>query len=235
MAYTDPVRRRLALLALLVAAASAAILSAAACAEPDVGDEIETPIVLPDRVEPVDARDSAPADAGDAATDAFVPDADAGADAGLRVFVSSTARNANLGGLPGGDAICQGLATDAGLGGTWAAWLSNNGGAGPHAIDRVTSAGPWRLVTGEIVAANKTELASGTLKHAIDRDEKGAAVVGRVWTGTGADGRYLTNDCDKWTTGGSGRVGSSTGSDATWTSVAVDDCGNVRRLYCFQL
>jgi hypothetical protein len=155
------------------------------------------------------------------------------ASASQLVFVSSSTSSAKYGGLAGADARCASLATKAGLAGTWVAWLSNGGG--PHAIDRLTSAGPWRLVSGELVAQNKAELASG-LRHAIDRDERGMAVPpSRVWTGTGGNGRFLTNDCDKWSEGGNdGRCGETSAVDAKWTSVAVDSCDDQRRLYCFQ-
>ena len=114
------------------------------------------------------------------------------------------------------------------------AWLSTKDGVA--AADRVTSPGPWRLTTGELVASTKTELTSGTLKHAIDHDEAKTPVVSSaVWTGSGPDGVYLLNDCDDWTTGSKGRVGTSDALDATWTNASVDDCTNRHRLYCFQL
>ncbi len=77
---------------------------------------------------------------------------------------------------------------------------------------------------------------SGTLKHAIDRDEKNVQVaLARVWTGSGPDGKYSTNDCDKWTpTGNNGRAGESDKTNAAWTSAAVDDCNSLHRLYCFE-
>jgi hypothetical protein len=55
-----------------------------------------------------------------------------------------------------------------------------------------------------------------------------------VWTGTGPDGHYLTNDCDVWTpSGAQGRFGDATKLTSLWTSSGVGDCGNARRLYCF--
>src|SRR5262249_42934796 len=41
-----------------------------------------------------------------------------------RVFVTSTTHDGNLGGLDGADAICASLAANAGLSGTYKAWLS---------------------------------------------------------------------------------------------------------------
>ena len=124
----------------------------------------------------------------EASVDAAVPDAADAAPVGLRVFLSSTTSNGDFAGIAGGDAVCQNLATAASLGGKWVAWLSNEDG--PAAINRVTSTGPWRLVTGEVVVASKAALVSGALQHAIDKDEKGVAVAaGGVWTGTGLAAR----------------------------------------------
>ena len=193
---------------------------------------------LPDR--PDGGGDEvAPFDAGTQLPDVSQPPSDSGlgdstVKQGPRVFVTSTSRNANFGGLAGGDLICTNLAISAGLIGKWAAWLSNQGG--PHASDRLTSVGPWSLVTGEVVATTKPQLVSGTLSHTIDHDEKGALVpASRVWTGSGTDSRYLTNDCDKWTNGANGRVGDSSSTAPAWTTTGVDDCGQLRRLYCFEL
>jgi hypothetical protein len=199
-------------------------------------------VLLPDRVETVDSSsvspDGGPSDAttttrdvmADVATDA----AEGGA--GLHAFVTSSMHAGNLGGFNGADTICTTLAHSAMLGGTWAAWLSYNGAGQPSALQHVTSNGPWRLRSGDLVALTKTELTSGMLRHAIDHDENGLAVAGaRVWTGTGPNGLYLTNDCDQWTTGAQGRVGLGSAANGMWTSAAVDACGQPRHLYCFQL
>ena len=218
---------------LVVLSFSAAVLGIASCAEANLPpEESETP--LPDREAP-NETDAATNPADTSTPDVQLDDAPQGdGSSALRVFVTSTTTNARFGGQAGGDARCKALADAASLGGTWMAWLSNKNG--PHAVDRLTSAGPWHLVTGEMVAATKAELVSGTLRKAIDRDEKGAAVVGNgVWTGTGPDGKYLTNDCDQWTTGNDGRSGTADSTSATWTSAAVDDCDQLRHLYCFEL
>jgi hypothetical protein len=214
------------------------LLGACATANLPPDDEV---VDLPDRGGQIPPDDAAPPDTNPGDTSlpdtSSDPDADSGP-GGFKVFVTSTLTKGNLAGPIGGDVFCKNLAMAAGLNGNWAAWLSTNANNVPsiQAIDRVTSAGPWRLVSGEIVATTKAELISGTLKHAIDHDEKGVAVVAsRVWTGTGPTGQYLTNDCDKWTNGGNGRTGATDALDQTWTSTNVDDCGNLRHLYCFQL
>jgi hypothetical protein len=205
-----------------------------ACATADLAEDDS--VKLPERA---DAADESTPDARSQDDGAQPPsDSSAPVDAALpptpRVFVTSTTRNANFGGLAGGDLICTNLAVAAGLGGKWVAWLSVQ--AGPHAANRVTSVGPWSLVTGKVVATTKAQLLGGTLAHPIDHDEKGAVVTGgRAWTGTGNTGLYETNDCDKWTTGTNGRVGDGSSTTGTWTSVGVDGCGQLRRLYCFEL
>lgn len=221
----------------LALAVGFAVLGVAACATANLPPDEEATDV-PDRVEPLPTRDAAQPEVN--RSDSALPK-DAGAadatDSGARVFVSSTTMKAGaINGLAGGDALCGSLAAAAGLGGAWMAWLSNHDN-GPHAIDRMTGVGPWRLVSGEPVASSKATLAGGALLHAIDHDEKGVAVAAdRVWTGTGTDGKYLTNDCDRWSAGGDdGRVGATDAVDATWTTVGVDGCGKLRRIYCFQL
>jgi hypothetical protein len=208
---------------------------AAACGEA-IGAEDDI-LVLPDRTEPDggggedgEAPDASTADTSTTDTGGSV---DADAQGPLRVFVSSTMSNSNMPGLAGADLKCTNLAIDAKLGGKWVAWLSAENG--PHAIDRITSAGPWSLLTGDVVAT-KLELTTGTIQHPIDRDEKGAPILaGRVWTGTGPNGRYSTNDCDRWRNGGNGRAGEVSAKDTTWTSAEVRDCGNTFRIYCFEL
>jgi hypothetical protein len=219
----------------IVRGTAAVLLVIGGCATSE--STVDPDVPLPPRAEIPDGGDATllkiddPVDAG--APDAENDATDARTMLTPLAFVSSTTTVANMGGLAGADAKCGALATAAGLTGTWAAWLSVSNG--PHAVDRVTSAGPWYLRTGEMVALNKTELLSGTLRHAIDHDEKGQPVAAsRVWTGSGTDGRYLTNDCDKWTTGGSGRVGDSSATNAGWTTTGVDGCGQLRRIYCFQ-
>lgn len=214
-----------------------ALFALGACAKANLPDEDGDPLSLPDRVSGGDGSGFVPEDS--AASDNFVPPADSGGDGeagagGLKVFVSSTTHNARYGGQAGADKICNDLAKAAGLPGTFVAWLSNKNG--PNAVQRVTSTGPWTLVaTTQVVAATKAELVSGTLKHAIDRDEKGAAIAeSKVWTGTGANGVYETNDCDAWTTGNNGRSGQSDEVSAAWTSSTVDDCDALHRVYCFQ-
>jgi hypothetical protein len=206
-----------------------------ACATADLGEE--DGVKLPDRSDAGDEQlvvdGGGQADVALPPVDSSVP-VDAAAPHAPRAFVTSTTHGGNFGGLAGADLTCTNLAIATGLIGKWAAWLSVQGG--PHAATRVAGVGPWSLVTGEVVATTKAQLVSGTLAHAIDHDEKGTVVVGaRVWTGSGTTGLYETNDCDKWTNGANGRVGDGASTTGTWTSAGVDGCGQLRRLYCFEL
>ncbi len=123
------------------------------------------------------------------------------------VFVSSQLYDGNFGmGQPGegysdADAECQSLANDAGLAGTYKAWLSGRpdgfgcgGGTicmGQNAADRFTmNPGPYQLVDGTKVADDWGDLTDGSLDQAIDLDEDGNPFTGtnHVWTNTTTSG-----------------------------------------------
>jgi hypothetical protein len=224
-----------AIAALLIAGAAAF-----ACASPEIPeDEVETP--LPDRVASSPKADATTADTAIVPTppprDASPEQEAAPVDAFrlLHVFVSSAVVNGGLGGIAGADLKCTSLATAQGLKGTYRAWLSV---AGTNAADRITSAGPWHLVNGQIVANTHAELVSGTLLRPINVDEKGntpPAAEDRVWTGTGPNGVFSGPECGVWSGAGSARVGEAEFKDGRWTNSTVEDCGQVNRVYCFEL
>jgi hypothetical protein len=121
-----------------------------------------------------------------------------------RVFVSSQLYDGNFGGgqrvlgYLNADAVCQVLAGNAGLGGSFKAWLSgrpDSAGCGPlqpdcdghGAADRFThNPGPYQLVDGTKVADSWADLTDGSLDHAIDVTEVNTPVGAehRVWTNT---------------------------------------------------
>jgi len=230
---------RITAAALVLVLAAAGPLACLGFSDPDnaAGDD---GIVLPDRSPVTDAsvvdRGAplvAPPATSDATTDAPVD----AAKKPLRAFVTSMTKSGNLGGLAGADQVCNTLAIAAGIGGTYRAWISVNG---TDAIDRITSTGPWKLVTGEVVADDKTGLASGTLKRLVDKDETGKTppdAEDRVWTATGANGRFNGPDCTGWTSEGpDGLVGEAkNGAAGRWTALGNEGCGQVNRVYCFEL
>src|SRR3954470_14968204 len=82
--------------------------------------------------------------------------------ANMSFFVtSSNPKGGNLGGLAGGDALCQSLAQAAGAGGkTWHAYLSSS------TVDAKTRIGngPWYNFKGELIASNVADLHSANNK-----------------------------------------------------------------------
>jgi hypothetical protein len=178
-----------------------------------------------------------------------------GTTAPKRVFVSSKLYNAALGGLAGADAKCQTLADAAGLGGTYAAWLSDKT---QSPATRFSRGGPWVLVDGTTeVAKDWATLTSGTLAHAIDRTEKGGpppvtafctnAQDSGVFTGTQADGTadttHIDKACAEWTTTSDPAafllLGDPSSTSYTWTLSSSCNgigavCGKTASIYCFE-
>ena len=157
------------------------------------------------------------------------------------VFVSSTPHTGNLGGLTGADAICNDLAEEAGLPGTYLAWLSDSSDTPLTQFTQATV--PYRRVDGTQVAANWTELTdeAGRLDEEISVDEGGGRPNSNlVWTATDALGGapFPLRACSDWTSSSfdeTGHVGSSLADDFRWTEPAgFSPCGELAHLYCFQ-
>lgn len=157
------------------------------------------------------------------------------------VFTTSTRHSGNLGGLTGADAICQQRAGEAGLSGTFLAWLST---ATESPATRFTQ-NPGRYVRadGVPVAADWAALTSGVLLANIDRSETGQFINSdrEAWTNTTENGTpYATEPnlfCVEWGVGLSsvlGRVGEIDQVDDDWTTSHDDPCDDEWRLYCFQ-
>ncbi len=163
----------------------------------------------------------------------------------VQVFVTSGTFDGNFGDQTGGDTACTGAATDAGLSGTWTAWLGRGScGACMHAVDRIPE-GEYQLLDETVVANDKADLTDGTLDAAINLTENETALgAGNVWTGTIADGTGGgVGTCTVWTTNNFGtraRVGDATAVDETWSDVGEGDpdtggmtCDTLLHLYCF--
>ena len=175
----------------------------------------------------------------------------------MSFFVTSaTSVTGNLGGLRGADALCQSLATAAGVGAkTWRAYLSvehdaDNGNRATDARSRIGS-GPWvnfNLVT---VAANVTELHARKGDAAVFIDERGQRINGQwtgspspvqhdILTGSNADGTLMSGaTCADWTSDstalfaqvghsdGLGPNGDTSGTLSSWNSAhANQNCAN---------
>jgi hypothetical protein len=152
------------------------------------------------------------------------------------VFVTSGTYSGNLGGLAGADLICQSAATQAGLPGTYKAWLSDNV---TNAASRITHASiPYQRIDGVVVANNWNDLTDSSLNAAISITEYGSAVVGLgVWTNTKADGTIAstTNTCANWgSTDGQSFRGNNSFTSRYWTISGLLGCTYSLHLYCFQ-
>ena len=141
----------------------------------------------------------------------------------MSFFVSSTGsgKGADLGGLAGGDKLCQSLAQAAGAGAkTWHAYLSTQATVSTPAVnarDRIGT-GPWLNAKGVTIAANVDELHSSANKLGTQNSltERGNMIAGRGWTpnwhdvltGSQADGRAFPagedRTCKNWTSSNKG-------------------------------
>jgi len=148
-----------------------------------------------------------------------------------------------------GDARCNAAVLAAGLPGTYVAWLSLYFAGPPEvwvdAADRIPEA-EYRLVDGTLVADSKADLLDGSLDHAIDHDEYGAAITvppsatNLVWSATNTDGTADWQTCTNWTGGGTYLGASFDTTSGAWTlGGAILDCSTIdtnggAHLYCFQ-
>jgi hypothetical protein len=164
-----------------------------------------------------------------------------GTGAPCRVFVTSSLHMGNLGGLAGADAICQQRAQDAGLPGTYKAWLSDR--TDSPATRFVHSPDPYQLVSGTTIAASYADLTDGSLAAAIDTTEVGTVIralaedIPVAWTHTAPDGTPdpTVSTCFNWTmSAGDGVGGLTYATDGTWTDGTLSLCRFPARLYCFQ-
>ena len=152
------------------------------------------------------------------------------------VFVTSTAQPANLGGLAGGDAICQARAAAGGLpAGTYRAWLSTST---VDAWTRLGSARGFVRTDGRPFADLVSGLiGSNAVLNTILTDENGAVVSSdEVWTGTANTGT-VSSTCGDWTSAlptVNGTMGNAQGGAVSWTLYSFPPCSTPGRLYCFR-
>lgn len=137
-------------------------------------------------------------------------------------FITSTnsAQSGNLGGLAGADAICERLASAAGVGGrNWRAYLSTQAVGGATAVnarDRIGK-GPWTNAKGVAVARNLAELhGTNNINKETALTETGAVVPARpdpvnwhdIMTGSKPDGTAMPTGrdatCNNWTSSAAG-------------------------------
>lgn len=160
-----------------------------------------------------------------------------------KVFLTSISGSGDLGswqeaggktGLSAGDAICQKLAGDAGLSGTFKTWLSDGN---QDAKGRFVSDGPWIRPDNVRIADNKNDLTDGILHSSIHLAENGKYYGMQPWTGTKADGTKGASHCNGWTSADPavrGIRGGASAANAMWSNAKDDKCSERASLYCFE-
>lgn len=195
------------------------------------------------RAQPDTGEESSDVPAPDAEVDADPrsPILDGGIDGNAsnvkRVFVTNTKYRGDMGGVAGADAVCTANAKDAGLGGSWIAWLSTSGAGGTRAIDRIEHDGPYVRLDDVIVVSKKSELGSGSISAPINVTAEQSVVTstGAVWTGSTVAGASSGSDCAGWTAVDAfGTFGGALDANRDWTSVDAASCFLGSRLYCFE-
>lgn len=151
-----------------------------------------------------------------------------------RVFLTSTSLSGAVGGLDAADMYCRSAATNAGLTGTYRAWLST---ASTNASDRIADVGPWYSTLDKVVFSSKAALGEAPAAQIVD--ERGAASsTPDPWTGTDAQGAASGQDCEAWTNAtGDAKATTGTGfaSDPEWGGGATTlHCDAQAPLICFQ-
>jgi hypothetical protein len=170
------------------------------------------------------------------------------------VFVSSTRHQGNsFGGLAVADSECNALATDAGLPGSYKAWMSDSTASPSSRFNKATV--PYRLVDGTQIAADWNDLVtcnadeSRCLDNPISLTESGTDTSGfptnarRIWTGTqtnGLNGLVTDYSCGDWIDSGLGVFGFSGSKSWSWTGGTSDGfssswhCAAKYAFMCFQ-
>jgi hypothetical protein len=170
---------------------------------------------------------------------AYAEDVDAPVSPNL-MFTTSATYDGNLGGLAGADAKCQALATNAGLAGTYRAYL---GATGVNAPSRFAGASGWTRVDGQPIVNQIGEFGTVVLANPPSLDQSGNDLTNsaqlRVWTATNSDTTYTGQNCNSvagdWSTTSSRTMSgvlTATNSNVL-TGGNVLACATLLHLYCF--
>lgn len=167
----------------------------------------------------------------------------------VRVFVTSTQYDGNLGGIAGADEKCQARADAANLGGTWKAIISDTT---TTAIARLKNrAKPVYNLSGKLVFTPGVPIfRSGTgttvsqpfeseLVNSVWFTELGTvAPQTTTWTGSYSAGNSSTNNCTNWTSnsaGVNGQCGDNQSKSSTWIQIGTSSpCNTLLPLYCLE-
>ncbi len=175
---------------------------------------------------------------------------------GKIVFVTSQSYTGDFGGVTGGDTICQNVANNVGLSGTFMAWISGSDYSSSPAARFTPSTIPYILMDGTTIANDWNDLIDGTIQNPINITEEGILTTQHsVFSFTQTDGTPgLFGDitstcydddchCNNWTNAnqnGNPTPGSAVGmisaTNDDWTDYSfVNACGPTgMSIYCFQ-
>ncbi len=149
------------------------------------------------------------------------------------IFITTSTHTGNLGGLVGGDALCQtaGNALD-----STKTWQFIGSDSVTDAVTRLVLTGDVRNVNGVLLATSEADFFDGTLTAAVSLTDAGVASIGRSWTGSLNSGVKYTTAlyCTNWTdatTGVSGRRGRHS-TTATYLDNQTSACNTASSLYC---
>lgn len=151
-------------------------------------------------------------------------------------FVSSVAYDRNLGGVAGADAKCVQLASDAGLTGTFLAWISD-GVTDPESRFVKSTDLYVAAFNHTVIADDWADLTDGTLGVSMTYDENGDTVSRRVFTNVNPDGttKDNINHCNGWGAGGANaNLGLSVSTSGLWTDYQLGACETPEHIYCFE-
>jgi hypothetical protein len=155
-----------------------------------------------------------------------------------KAFITADTYSGNLGGIAGADAKCAISAVQAGLPGTFVAFLSGNETTPVNAIDRLSGSRGWVRVDGISVADVPSQIVNGQIFNPISLDQFGQqAQVIEAWTGAETLTSVAARRCMEWTSTdalGLGTVGSLIRRDSV-SNFTNRACDQRRALLCFEI
>jgi hypothetical protein len=149
-------------------------------------------------------------------------------------FVTDNEFTGDLGGLDGADQICQAEADEAGLPGTYKAWLSDSTGSPSTRFNQVEV--PYLLPNGLQVAASYAQIIASGPTFPLNISPTLSMRFIDVWTSTRESGLALSDHCETWSSSEIFSVGILGSSSETlsdiWTFSLFADCNTNHALYC---
>lgn len=149
-------------------------------------------------------------------------------------FLTTDTYSGNLGGTSGADAKCKDAAINAGLAGSYKAWIATST---ESADAHIGTASGWVRTDGKIFARSKADFVAGRHHYPLRVSETGVDLLTArtAWTGALMTGAATANTCSNWTsiaTGTSGTAGEPHTGGTMWSSFSTSGCTGLKSLYC---